>query len=203
MSKHLDRIGESFAGDVAGHVMLLNHDQGDYKHLCFRSPGGFRHWFDLILWPGNITIDGDWGLWTFKRPRDEQLLLPVDGWPHWLFGEWERQLRSTDPRHSTRELTEESFFEVMLRHMGRHLEDMEDDEAQKWAELAEEWASYGDEDPERAFEEARDYRDEDGRRPFDDFYLGDSACDFTKAFAWSVLAIRWGLAKYNEHKKGA
>ncbi len=62
---------EQFLKDVAKHRMEVAHESDLYRHLRFKSSEcGFNQWFDLVTWPGYLTICGDMGTWTFARVRD-------------------------------------------------------------------------------------------------------------------------------------
>jgi hypothetical protein len=75
-------IAERFAKDTGGwtsedgtqstrpHEMTVLHDEGLYRHLRFRSPDTGVYWFDLITWPGCLTVNGDCGTFTFSREED-------------------------------------------------------------------------------------------------------------------------------------
>lgn len=77
-------MAERFPRDVADHQMIPSLDDGLYRHLRFRRVApwtdrdGVEHppsqssscWFDLITWPGHLTITGDGGTYTFARERD-------------------------------------------------------------------------------------------------------------------------------------
>jgi hypothetical protein len=63
-------IAERFKGDTAGHEMTVLHDDGLYRHLRFRRPDRGSYWFDLITWPGCLTVNGDCGAFTFARTED-------------------------------------------------------------------------------------------------------------------------------------
>lgn len=64
-------IAERFARDTAGHQMTVLHEDGLYRHLRFRNPRSSEFWFELITWPGCLTIRGDYGdAYTFARIPD-------------------------------------------------------------------------------------------------------------------------------------
>lgn len=50
-------------------VMHVLRDDGVYRHLVFSSPESLDG-FELITWPGALTISGGHGTWTFKRTYD-------------------------------------------------------------------------------------------------------------------------------------
>lgn len=59
-----------FRADTANHQMNVLHDYGTYRHIRFQRPGNPIHWFELVTWPGCLTIHGDMGTWTFSRTHD-------------------------------------------------------------------------------------------------------------------------------------
>lgn len=58
--------GERFAKDTENHTLTVLHDDGHYKHLLFKTPGASWYWYEIITWPGCLTISGDMGTWTFR-----------------------------------------------------------------------------------------------------------------------------------------
>src|SRR5688500_14967297 len=71
MSTEHQHIAERFKKDTADHEMTVLHDDGLYRHLRFQSPARGTYWFDLITWPGSLTIRGDLGnAYTFSRELD-------------------------------------------------------------------------------------------------------------------------------------
>lgn len=65
-------IAARFARETAAHTMTVLHDDGLYRHLRFRTPAfGSIYSFDLITWPGCLTIRGDIKeAYTFNRLPD-------------------------------------------------------------------------------------------------------------------------------------
>lgn len=60
-----------FARDAPGLQMRVLLDQGVHRHLQFRRPSrAFDSWFDLISFPGGLTISGCRESWTFRRTYD-------------------------------------------------------------------------------------------------------------------------------------
>lgn len=53
-------IAARFARETAAHEMTVLHDSGLYRHLRFKTPAfGSIYSFDLVTWPGCLTIRGD------------------------------------------------------------------------------------------------------------------------------------------------
>ena len=73
-------IAERFTRETASHRMIVFHDDGLYRHIRFQHHvlcndaevrlGYSSYWFDLITWPGALTINGDCGTYTFARDTD-------------------------------------------------------------------------------------------------------------------------------------
>ena len=59
-----------FAEDTAEHQMTVLQDDGLYRHLRFQGPRTRTYWFELVTWPGCLTINGDMGTFTFARNDD-------------------------------------------------------------------------------------------------------------------------------------
>lgn len=66
-----DEVAADFASETAGHELTVLHDDGLYRHLRIAAPGtGIWSW-ELITWPGYLTITGDIGAgFTFRADND-------------------------------------------------------------------------------------------------------------------------------------
>lgn len=68
---HYPKVYESFVHHTTDHEMVVLHDDGLYRHLRFKAPGTMMWHFDLITWPGHLSIAGDIGDgFTFTREAD-------------------------------------------------------------------------------------------------------------------------------------
>lgn len=64
-------VAKHFRADTASHELAVLHEDGLYRHLRFRRPDRGEFWFDLITWPGCLTVRGDYGnAYTFSRESD-------------------------------------------------------------------------------------------------------------------------------------
>lgn len=61
---------DRFAGDIANHVLTVKHDDGLHRHLLLSEPGTSVYWFEIVTWPGTLTIHGDMGTHVFSRVAD-------------------------------------------------------------------------------------------------------------------------------------
>lgn len=59
-----------FVSNIEHHRMSVLHDDGLYRHIRFQQPGRGAYWFELLTWPGHLTVTGDMGTFTFARVPD-------------------------------------------------------------------------------------------------------------------------------------
>lgn len=70
----------TFLRDVKTHKMIVHRDDGVYRHLKFRAvKDSWNQWFEILTWPGCLTIHGDMGTWTFARVDDMFCFFRSDG----------------------------------------------------------------------------------------------------------------------------
>lgn len=93
------KIAAMFARETAGHEMTVLHDDGLYRHLRFMTPSyGSIYSYDLITWPGCLTIRGDIAdAYTFVRLADmfqffraDNGRINLDYWSEKLDGDRDR-----------------------------------------------------------------------------------------------------------------
>lgn len=64
-------VADRFRQDTANHELKILHDDGLHRHLLLRNPRSSEYWFEIVTWPGSLTIRGDVGDgYTFSRERD-------------------------------------------------------------------------------------------------------------------------------------
>lgn len=64
------KVLNQFIRNVVAHRLSVIRDDGVYRHLRFQRPGTNSYYFDLVTWPGYLTVTGDMGTWTFSRIED-------------------------------------------------------------------------------------------------------------------------------------
>lgn len=65
-----ERAKRNFPLNVAKFEMTVLHDDGMYRHLRFANPENNNCWFQIVHTPGQLTISGDMGCFTFSRKMD-------------------------------------------------------------------------------------------------------------------------------------
>lgn len=190
------RVEEQFVKNTAEHVLTVKHDDGVYRHLLFRSPKASYYWFELVTWPGALTISGDMGTFTFRREEDMFGFFGTKGAIDLRY--W------AEKEQGSQEVEEYSaqFFEQQVR--------------QAYAEWLE-WENPSVADATAASEavEALLHGPEDIREAHDALYnfvgaggfeLTDTweweLRDYTFRFVWCCLAIRWGIRQYRALHQG-
>jgi hypothetical protein len=130
-SKRYPESGKRFAGDAAWHQMTVLHDDGLYRHLRFARSQVLgpvhvhtgMYYFDLITWPGFLTIVGDFGpSFVFSRERD---MFGFFRGPDINPGYWAEKL--TSGRAAAKTFAEEKTLRTlvgMYTEYGQHLPDL-------------------------------------------------------------------------------
>lgn len=119
MTDLIRRSAEMFARDVAGHQMAILHEDGLYRHVRFARPNTGMYHFDLITWPGYLTICGDLESYTFRRLDDMfEFFRTKSGWNHDTINPhyWSEKL-ANGGRDSVRKYDEEIFIQRVKEYV--------------------------------------------------------------------------------------
>lgn len=83
----------AFARDSENLVLTVKQDDGLYRHLVFAAPGRSFDRFEILTWPGHLTITGGHGTWTFRRTEDMlEFFRDSRGWTRINPGYWGEKL---------------------------------------------------------------------------------------------------------------
>jgi hypothetical protein len=66
----IQQAKQSFAADTKSHELTIELDEGLHRHLKVRNPETGFGWYEIVTWPGSLTISGDMGTFTFSRTDD-------------------------------------------------------------------------------------------------------------------------------------
>lgn len=190
-------IAERFASDTAGHRLTVLHDDGLYRHIRFSSnPRGYgEYWFDLITWPGCLTVRGDYGeAYTFTRLpdmfeffRSKRGRINPYYWSEKLDGH--RQSAKTYSEDAFRQIVRELFVsaaqcEGVPPGTGKAVR----------AEILDQ--DLFDEGEARKLLESFEY---------EGFGFGETweftFTDYERDFLWACHAIVWGIARYDRVRR--
>lgn len=116
--RHELAVAERFQRETAQHEMAVQHDEGLYRHVRFQKPGTGFYWFDLVTWPGNLTINGDMGTFTFARLTD---MIPFFAGDRINPTYWAEKVRgSRSGIDGTEGYSEELAREIMSEHIAEY-----------------------------------------------------------------------------------
>lgn len=187
---------EQFLLDVANHKMACASDNGLYRHLRFRQPepNSWNLHFEIITWPGSLTIHGDMGTWSFSRVEDmftffrsEELRINASYW-------WEKITGESRFAGPAKQFDHDIFKANVLSHLG----DCEFEDTVKSTITEELEDEVFCEDESTARRALADYKC--GEFSFSDSWEinGDG---YSYHFLWCLFAIVWAIQKYDAAKQ--
>lgn len=123
----------TFNENLGEHQMRILHEDGLYRHLRFKNPANGFYWFDLIIWPGNLTITGDIGTYTFARDTDMFTFFTGEI----NTGYWAEKLQhgSSGGRASVRNYDEELFKKWLVQDFWEYSRDESTKTTSEWWKL--------------------------------------------------------------------
>ncbi|WP_102157668.1 hypothetical protein [Zhihengliuella halotolerans] len=181
--------------NFANHVMIVEHDDGVHRHLVFRQPGTSFYGFEIITWPGGLTITGDMSTMVFRRLNDMIEFFDPDyvNVQYWL--EKER----TRPGYDRKQYDVDAFKRWAIADFWERSRDLRHDQTRLWwAELRDVLEGYEIGSWESAY------------RTLDHLEHGDYHDLHEDVPAWAVydfadmltlLALLLGCETYRQHKK--
>ncbi|MDV7023746.1 hypothetical protein R4P48_13805 [Atlantibacter subterranea] len=204
--------------DTAHHRLDVIRDDGVYRHLRMQQPGTSSYYYDIITWPGYLTVTGDMGTWTFSRVFD--MFDFFGGWTgeintHYWSEKLEAGAGCSARNLLAKEYDHDAFCRSLKESLSDYLEDGEEDEQE-----GEDWDDDDDtpdSDKAKVREVVRDLCRSDFNSDHEawnaiydaDWPDGWSAWDicegltfktYTSHFRWILFAITWAISKYRNEK---
>ena len=181
-----------FENDTRNHTIRIMLDSGLYRHATFR--GRCRtYWFDLITWPGCLTIWGDMGTWTFARVEDMFTFFRGKSInPSY----WAEKLQLG--QHGGSEAAKVFDDDTFRAHILAQLKDHDDDAAMvadMTSQLEMEMGRLSGPDLQQAA-----YEFEYGNFRFDPCDM-PSGMVYSSHFLWCLHAIVWGIQQWDQAAK--
>ena len=208
------RAREQFDASIAEHrmtVLLDTLDDGTpYRHVRFAKPGTSIWSFNLVTWPGHLSISGDLQSFTFRRLHD---MFDFFGGPGSVNPSyWGEKLvaESRGTQYGDARFSEDHFMESLASEADIRCEDLTEDDARRFrAAVKEEILEYGPpQHLETAMEALNAFRwepeDSDSYpQPirFDDAHEWDMG-GYDHHFLLCCHAIQWGVRTYLEANPG-
>jgi len=167
------------------HSVTVMHDSGLYRHLRCRVGESFCMGFDVVTWPGYLSISGDMGCFVFTRVNDMfTFFRGHEDEPN--LGYWHEKLAAHCSRQGSEEFSREKFEQCVESYIEGWDEGSEKERVRE--ELIESDLSdcSHDELVKKAMEAG-----------LDSFYEY-SLTEFTIRFKWACHAIPWAIMKYDK-----
>lgn len=207
-----------FLVDTAFHRLEIIRDDGLYRHLRMKQPGTSCYYFDIITWPGYLTVTGDMGTWTFSRIAD--MFNFFGRWDGEInTGYWSEKLEA-GAGCSARELLakdfdEDEFCESLKEYFSEYLEGSEihdsdgdddwndngisDSDKRDIREIVSDLCSANFSNEHDAYQAVYDAN-------WPECFSAWDICDgltfktYTSHFRWILFAITWAISKYHNTK---
>lgn len=200
----LHDVAEQFASETAEHEMTVLHNAPVYRHLRFKRPGTGMGYFDIITWPGHLTICGDRDAYTFARLYDMfQFFRGSDINP----GYWSEKVIHAGRQRSCKRYSEDLFKQLVTEHLDEAEEEHPGVTA-AWRDHVGDWDECYYETPARealdTFVFPADRVDPlYGRVPFFSDTWEWDLTDWDWHFLWSCYAIQWGIRWHDTGQRPA
>lgn len=207
-----DAAFASFQNDIKDHSMEVLMDNGLYRHLRFSKDGSNVFRFDLVTWPGHLSITGDMESFTFSRLDDmfsffrtDRVAKPggkFDPEKNTNLGYWAEKVVAQAPGGITK-LYGQKIANAIKSYVEDDEEGVERFGKDEWTEIKEEVRDLEQRamnDPDSELKELVSdiYDFECNGFSFVDFW--DHRLEaYTYHFAWSCAAIAYGVREYDLH----
>lgn len=118
----------NFINDTKLHEMTCIKSDGIYRHYRFKKPRSSAYYFDIITFPGYLTMTGDMGTWVFSRVRDMLHFFNKDYIDH---SYWAEKLQLGSCRSEIKAIYSEVDVSKTLKSLNEEL--------QQWKSDISEW----------------------------------------------------------------
>lgn len=188
--------------ETRDHVLTIKHDDGLYRHLHCGKLGSGIYSFDIVTWPGHLSIGGDLDGYVFARVPDmfEFFTLHGDGINP---GYWGEKVVTRSGRFPDREFSPDAFKSAVVEEFWTFRDQFPGEARALFHAIREDVIEAGGEYAESAHEALRDftYCSKSGAR----FEFGDwwemNLTDWSPHFLRACWAIVWGIREYRKAKQ--
>lgn len=218
MKRRQFEVSSRFLLDTAFHRLEIIRDDGIYRHLRMSAPNTSCYYYDVITWPGYLTVVGDMGTWTFSRIAD--MFEFFGGWTGRInTGYWSEKLEAGAGGSGRNLLAQEYDHDAFCESLKLSLREYLEDDAEADEEEDEDWDDGDVEDSDKA--KVREAVRELCRAHFSNDHEAYQAildadwperwstwdiCEgltfktYTSHFRWILFAITWAISKYHNAK---
>ena len=195
-----------FIRDTSSHQLEVIREDGLYRHLRFSRPTTRAYSFDIVTWPGYLTVTGDMGTWTFSRITD---MFDFFGGASESFyinpGYWSEKFESGSGRSRREtpcyEFDGDAFDKGIREWLEAYLVDCEDeDDATTAKEAVRELVGNGFRQESDAYHALNDAFFPNDVSSYDISEGLGSMQAYSHHYLWICYAIAWGIERYNNKK---
>lgn len=195
-STHEQQAREDFLKRAPEYQMTVELDQGIHRHLRFRIGDSMCYGFDIVTWPGYLSISGDMGCFVFCRLRDMFEFFRGGECGRINPGYWSEKLQACDGQGGYDEFSAD-LFEANIREELAEIE-----ASDELIDAVEDDVLRYSHDGEAAAIHAAMSFEHDGRAIFPDFWETSNR-EYTFRFLWCCHAIVWAIRQYDEYAQKA
>lgn len=208
--KEQNKILTQFLSSVALHQLTVIRDDGFYRHLRFKRPGTNAYYFDIVTWPGYLTVTGDMGTWTFSRITDmfefftsehfgirESFLINPGYWSEKF------EAGACSGRHESPcyEFDAQAFDKGLQEWLSCYLEDCDNEEnAAEAREAIRELTGNDFRTENDAYHAINNAYFPGDVSSYDIYESMSSLLTYSHHYLWICYAIVWGIERYNTAK---
>lgn len=201
------QAAQLFQRDTAKHQLTVLHNDGLYRHLRLAAPGTGSHWYEIVTWPGTLTIRGDMGAYTFSRTSDMLDFFrrsTHDGAPNLQY--WAEKADAVDVHSGIHAYSEDALRQCITEDLDAWASE-ESEEFMAGLRAAVEEELTGDDaswvlvDEQQALEAVADFEYANGKDVPITFDTSEwDVRDFTHHYVWCCWAILFAVAAYDRVK---
>jgi len=193
------KVKADFLSAIKTHKMTILHDDGLYRHIEFKTPGTMCQMFNIVTFPGHLSITGDMGNFSFERVEDMFTFFRMDDNdfmkdrvinPYY----WSEKIPIPKPEYKT-------FSEDSVRqNISDYVVDGEwPSDAVEAAEEEIENEMEGDYHAHQLIADFSFYADDGAKYQFYDSFEMDFT-EYSFHFLWLLFAIVHGISQYDAEK---
>ena len=194
----LDKAKAEFMRDAAQHEMVVQQDEGVFRHIRFSHGGSSVYHFNITTWPGYLCISGDMGCFVFARTTDMFEFFRGDKINP---GYWSEKLQATNNRSGHEAFSFDLLKEAVAADFENWDFDSDEQKAEAWKEIVGDGYSglfydADGSDLQHAVGEVMDYVCPVTKQRFQDFWE-HHLHDYTYHFMWCCNAVQWAIQQYD------
>jgi hypothetical protein len=199
----IDHSYRMFCADTRDHVMTIKHDDGLYRHLHCAKPDSGYYSFDIVTWPGHLSIGGDLDGYVFARQPDMFDFFSRHVHTYGINpGYWGEKVVTRSSRHPELDFCPDAFKTAVVEQFWSQRDRFPGEAVKLFRALRTDVIEAGGEYAESAHEALRDFRFRSASGRVFEFaeWWELPMTDWSAHFLRACHAIVWGITEYRKAK---